>query len=164
MPSIAAISLGSNLGNRQAYLQRALDGLRLLGDVERLSALYQTVPVGCSADTPAFLNAVVKLQTNLSATALHQGLQMLEQSLGRAAVREKNSPRTVDLDLLLWNAEQISTAALTVPHPRLHLRRFVLQPLAEVWPEAWHPTLLRSVQDLWKDFQSDEPLLQPAQW
>lgn len=128
-----AVGMGANLGNRLGTLQAALGELaRLIGEV-RVSAVYETAPVGGPEGQPAFLNAVAVGSTTRSATDLLHALQAIEASHGR--VRDVRwGPRTLDLDLLAYGSEVSADPVLTLPHPRAHLRAFVLVPWAEVDP------------------------------
>jgi 2-amino-4-hydroxy-6-hydroxymethyldihydropteridine diphosphokinase len=143
----AYIALGSNLGDRTAHFRAALQALSAAGaTVRRASGFIETPPVGKTGQ-PVFLNAAAELQTDLSARDLLQLLLRIESSNGR--VREERwGPRTLDLDLLLYDAQVIHEPDLEVPHPRMHERAFVLQPLAEIAPEAWHPVLRKTVRQL----------------
>jgi 2-amino-4-hydroxy-6-hydroxymethyldihydropteridine diphosphokinase len=138
----AYVSLGSNLGDRAAYLLLAVRGMLDAGlDVIRLSGIYETEPVEYE-DQPAFLNMVAELRgsTLPSPEQLMARLLRIEYALGRT--REvRMGPRTVDLDLLIYGEEQRDTEFLTLPHPRLHTRRFVLVPLVELAPALVHPVL-----------------------
>jgi 2-amino-4-hydroxy-6-hydroxymethyldihydropteridine diphosphokinase len=134
----AIIALGANLGDRLATLTEAVDQIGELGDVVAVSSLYDTEPVGY-ADQPRYLNGVLALETELPPEALLDGLQRIEHDLGRVRTFP-NAPRTLDLDLLLYGDQMIETDRLTVPHPRLHERAFVLVPLAELVPDLIHPT------------------------
>ena len=130
----AAIALGSNLGDRPAHLDGAIAGLESLGKVVGRSSVYETAPVGGPEQGP-YLNAVVVLDTELAAPALLEAMLAIERAAGR--VRDVRwGPRTIDLDLIVYGDEQIDLPGLTVPHPRAAERRFVLEPLAEVWPDA----------------------------
>jgi 2-amino-4-hydroxy-6-hydroxymethyldihydropteridine diphosphokinase len=138
----AFIGLGSNVGDRLDYLRRAVDALRALGAV-RVSSVYETDPVGPPQD--AFLNAVASLETTLGAREVFDALKKIEADLGRIP-RERWGPREIDLDLLLYGDETITEADLTVPHPQLTKRGFVLVPLVELAPDAHLPdgqTLVR---------------------
>ena len=131
----AFVGLGANLGDREATLRRAVE---LLGadpelDVVALSTLRETDPVGY-LDQPRFLNGAVELETALGARDLLDRLLGVERALGRERTGPRFGPRTVDLDLLLFGGEQIAEPGLRVPHPRLHERRFALEPLAELDP------------------------------
>ncbi|HEY5295192.1 MAG TPA: 2-amino-4-hydroxy-6-hydroxymethyldihydropteridine diphosphokinase [Gaiellaceae bacterium] len=125
--TLAYVGLGSNLGDREQTLRQAA---ALIGAV-RLSTIQETEPWGL-ADQPKFLNAVAELETELTARSLLELLLDVEQQLGRERTGPRWGPRTIDLDLLLYGDQQIDEAGLTVPHPRLHERLFVLEPLAEL--------------------------------
>lgn len=144
----AYVGLGSNLGDRAETLRRALAGLAATPGVERVraSSLYETEPVG--PPQGRYLNAVAALDTTLDAFALLARLRELERAGGRMRTGERNAPRTLDLDLLLFGDACIDTPELTVPHPRLHERAFVLVPLAELAAEAVHPRFGAPVAEL----------------
>jgi 2-amino-4-hydroxy-6-hydroxymethyldihydropteridine diphosphokinase len=132
----AFVGLGSNLGDRESTLRAAVGRLRGLRrtEVRAVSRFRNTEPVGY-LDQPRFLNGVVELKTDLSARELLEALLMLERSLGRDRSKSPpQGPRTLDLDLLLYGDETIEEPGLTVPHPRLHVRAFVLEPLVELDP------------------------------
>ena len=137
----AFVGLGSNLGERETTLRAAIGRLRTIPNVEvrAVSSLRDTEPVGY-ADQPRFLNGVVELETSLSARALLGVLLELERAFGRdRATAPPLGPRTLDLDLLLYGDATIDEPLLEVPHPRLHERRFVLEPLAELDPDLEVP-------------------------
>jgi 2-amino-4-hydroxy-6-hydroxymethyldihydropteridine diphosphokinase len=137
----AFVGLGSNLGDREATILRALAGLQAEPElrVVRVSTLRQTEPVG-HVDQPQFLNGVVELETELPARDLLTRLLAIERELGRTrGDGPPLGPRTIDLDLLLYGDEIIAQGGLQVPHPRMHERRFVLEPLAEVAPDIVIP-------------------------
>ncbi len=153
----AHLGLGSNLGDRLAFLQGAVSALAAIPRIEvaRVSRVYETEPVG-GPEQGWYLNAVVALETDLGAAELLAVAQRLEAGAGRDRA-ERWGPRTLDVDVLLVGAEQVGTAELTVPHPRLHERGFVLAPLADVAPE------LVSVPDGgWDGVRSTKLLLIPS--
>ena len=139
-PVTAYIALGANVGDRRSNIQKAIEALRATNGVEitRVSTLLENPAVGGPADSPPFLNAVAELRTTLQAQSLLDRLLQIERSLGRER-REKWGPRVIDLDVVLYGDQVIHTDRLTVPHPLMHERRFVLQPLAEIAPDARHP-------------------------
>lgn len=155
---IFGIALGSNLGDRADHLRHALQLLheRVPGLILRAAApVYESAPVDCAPGTQAFLNTVVEIEAPLRPHALHALLQDIEQTLGRPAQREKNAPRTLDLDLLYADDFVSSDPALILPHPRLHLRRFVLQPLADIRPDLILPGQTATVAQLLAQLQDD---------
>jgi 2-amino-4-hydroxy-6-hydroxymethyldihydropteridine diphosphokinase len=131
----AYVGLGSNLGDREQTLRKAVDALGADEgiDLVAVSTLRETEPVGVGAQ-PRFLNGAVALDTTLSARELLERLLAVERRFGRVRVPGEHGPRTLDLDLLLYGDELIDEPGLVVPHPRLHERRFVLEPLAELAP------------------------------
>ncbi|MFN0075516.1 MAG: 2-amino-4-hydroxy-6-hydroxymethyldihydropteridine diphosphokinase [Prosthecobacter sp.] len=142
------IALGSNLGDRAANMQRGIElllasvpGIKLAAS----SPIYETDPVDCAPGTQAFLNNVIEVEAACTPSELHAHLKAVELALGRPAQRERNSPRTLDLDLL-YADEVISTNPdLILPHPRMHLRNFVMRPLADIRPELILPGFLQPV-------------------
>ena len=136
----AYVGLGANLGDREATIHAALDALDAEDGIEvvAVSALRETEPVGVG-EQPLFLNGAAALETALSAPELLDRLLELEQRFGRVRIPGEHGPRTLDLDLLLYGEETIEEPGLTVPHPRLHERRFVLEPLAELDPALLVP-------------------------
>ena len=131
----AFVGLGANLGAREHTLQAAVDALAAEAgvDVVAVSILRETEPVGVG-DQPLFLNGAAELETSLGARELLDRLLAVEQRFGRVRTPAEHGPRTLDLDLLLYGDEVIDEPGLTVPHPRLHERRFALEPLAELVP------------------------------
>lgn len=147
--TLALVALGSNLGDRAATLDAALDALAATPGValRAASRYHETTPVGGPSGQGAFLNAAAALATTLDPLALHARLRQIETDAGRQR-RVRWGERTLDLDLILFGGQVVETPELTVPHPRFALRRFVLAPLAEVAPTAVDPITLRTVGDL----------------
>lgn len=143
-PVIAYVGLGANLGDAVAAVRDALAALAAMPQTRLLQAsrVYRSAPV--DAGGPDFINAVAAVETRLTAPALLGALQALEQAAGRERPY-RNAPRTLDLDLLLYGGGRIASAALTVPHPRLRERAFVLRPLAEIAPALVDPADLAAV-------------------
>ena len=145
-PVMAWVALGANLGDARATVLQAIDALARLPESQLMarSRLYRTAPHEASG--PDFINAVVRLQTGLTAPALLDALQAIETAAGRERPYP-NAPRTLDLDVLMYGDARIDSPRLTVPHPRLRTRAFVLHPLADVSPERVSAANLQAVQD-----------------
>jgi 2-amino-4-hydroxy-6-hydroxymethyldihydropteridine diphosphokinase len=145
----ALVALGSNVEPRREHLAGALAALAALPGTRLLAAsrLHETAPVDCPPGSGPFLNAAALLETELPPRALLAALQQIEAAHGRAR-GVPNAPRTLDLDLLLHGESVLQEPDLALPHPRLHERRFVLEPAAEIAPELRHPLLQRSLREL----------------
>jgi 2-amino-4-hydroxy-6-hydroxymethyldihydropteridine diphosphokinase len=150
----AYIALGSNLGKRQAAVRAAL---RRLGEMPQtgvvaVANLRETEPVDCPPGAERFINTVARVETGLSAAELMRHLMAIERELGRERSEgdppRRHAARTMDLDLLLYGEAVIATPEVTVPHPRMHERRFVLEPLADIAPKVVHPVLRKTVAEL----------------
>lgn len=158
MTALAAIALGSNLGSalggREANLREAVRLVSKLGEVRAVSSFYDTEPVGY-LDQPRFLNGALLLATELPPEDLMRELLAIERAMGRERTGAvSKGPRTIDLDLLLYDDRMIETGELTLPHPAMHEREFVLRPLAEIAPEMLHPVLGLTVREMLKKQQA----------
>jgi 2-amino-4-hydroxy-6-hydroxymethyldihydropteridine diphosphokinase len=145
----AYIAIGANLGEREKTMRRALELLNEIADVRvtRISSFMENPAIGGPADSPAFLNGVAEVETTLSPDALLDRLLDIEKQLGRVR-REKWEPRAIDLDMILFGNQVVNTDRLTIPHPLMHARRFVLEPLVEIAPDISHPVLKQTVRAL----------------
>jgi 2-amino-4-hydroxy-6-hydroxymethyldihydropteridine diphosphokinase len=148
------LSLGSNLGNRAACLQEAIRRLESVGRVQAISSLYETEPVEFT-DQPWFLNCAVALETSYAPAQLMQQVLEIERAMGRERAQPKG-PRTIDIDILLFGNAVVNTSMLTIPHPAMPERRFVLEPLAEIAPGARHPLVGKSVQELLEELPTGQ--------
>jgi 2-amino-4-hydroxy-6-hydroxymethyldihydropteridine diphosphokinase len=146
-PETVFLSLGSNIGDREKNLRAAIESLPGGGlQVKKVSSIYETEPVDV-LEQPWFLNCVVQGETTVPAVELLRELREIEQRMGSNKVIARG-PRLIDLDILLYGQQIVDTAELQVPHPRMHLRRFVLAPLAEIAPDLKHPFWRGTVAEL----------------
>lgn len=147
--TIAYLGLGSNLGDRLAFLRGGRDSLDTRTGIvlARASAVYETPAVGGPAGSPSFLNAVLEIETSLRPYDLLAACLAVEKAFGRTRSRPW-APRTLDIDLLLYGETVVDEAALRIPHPRLHERAFVLAPLNELVPDLYHPVLRKTIRTL----------------
>ena len=153
MSPLAFLGFGSNMGDREAKFAEVLEALAHLPGtvVERASRLYETEPVGLSDGGPKFLNSAVIIRTDLTPEELMSRMREIELRLGKSPSHRSDMSRAVDLDLLLYGTERFDKCDVHVPHPRMHLRAFVLVPLAEIAPRAVHPVLRRDMEALLLD-------------
>jgi len=135
-------------------LREAIRRLESTGKLRSLSSIYETEPVEFT-DQPQFLNCAVALETSSTPEQLMLQLLTIEKAMGRQRIQKKG-PRTIDLDILLFEDEVIATPVLTIPHPAMQYRRFVLEPLAEVAPDAMHPVLRKTVRELLEELPSGQ--------
>ena len=147
--AIVYLGLGSNLGDRKLNLMRALDMLARKSKVEQVSSVYETEPVGYEQQ-PMFLNAVCRVSTDLASSELLGLAKGIEAKLGRVTTFP-NAPRPIDIDILFYDDSVVKSKDLTVPHPRIAERAFVLVPLAEIAPERVHPESGRTVSEMLSD-------------
>ena len=144
----AYLSLGSNRGNRTANLNRAVNLLsEWTGNVNKVSSLYETPPWKMDDETD-FINQVLLLETTLSAPELIDTIILVESMMGRQRMSKKYEPRIIDIDILFFNDEIINTEELTVPHPLIQERKFVLEPMTEIIPGFIHPVFKKSMVQL----------------
>jgi 2-amino-4-hydroxy-6-hydroxymethyldihydropteridine diphosphokinase len=147
------IALGSNMGDRSAELDAGISFLRLLAEKHevRESPRIETAPVGCPPGSPAFLNSVAEIEVDtvlLPPLNLVACLQEFEEERGRSPLRDVNAPRPLDLDIIYYGVERFDQMGLIIPHPRAHLRRFVLEPLAHLRPDLVLPGQTKTVREL----------------
>lgn len=156
---IYGVGLGSNVGDRTAHVRAGIAFLKTLFKPGlRVSSLYQTSPVDCPPGSEDFVNAVVEGEFEGDPGQLYRLLKAFEKTRGERPILERNAPRALDLDLL-YGQSAFQSDEITLPHPRLHLRRFVLQPLAEICPERVVAGQTRPVADLLRALENDERVL-----
>jgi 2-amino-4-hydroxy-6-hydroxymethyldihydropteridine diphosphokinase len=148
------LSLGSNLGDRETYILKGIQEILNFSTLESLSSIWETSPWRETLGGD-FLNCVINIKTNLSPVELLQRLLLIEHNFGRRR-NAKHSPRQIDIDILFYEKVILTTPTLTIPHPYLHLRKFVLLPLKEVAPKLIHPVLHKNVTTLLRELKSKE--------
>jgi len=146
MTNTVYLSLGSNLGPRERQLRSAIHCLKRIGRVVNVSSFYETEPVEVT-EQPWFLNCAVSVETTENPERMMRTVLEMEREMGRERTQKKG-PRTIDIDILLFGDQVVESGVVTVPHPAMQKRRFVLEPLAEIAPEARHPVLKKTVREL----------------
>jgi 2-amino-4-hydroxy-6-hydroxymethyldihydropteridine diphosphokinase len=146
MPAPVYLSLGSNVGDREAHLREAQDRLGAAGRVAIVSSVYETEPVEL-IEQAWFLNCVVALETAQTPQQLMTSILKIEEAMGRRRLQKKG-PRIIDIDILLFGDTVLNSQEVTIPHPAMHERRFVLEPLAEIAPEVRHRVLKKTILEL----------------
>ncbi len=157
LPSAVFIGIGANIGPVSKNFARALANIEKYARVLALSSLYESDPVG-PQDQPKFTNAVIKVETRLSPFKLLLLLQTIEKEIGR----EKTvlwGPRVIDLDIIFYGDLIINTDSLVIPHPKAHERRFVMEPLLEIEPTAWHPAKKMAIRDICAQLKDSQMIL-----
>ncbi|HWO76026.1 MAG TPA: 2-amino-4-hydroxy-6-hydroxymethyldihydropteridine diphosphokinase [Bacillus sp. (in: firmicutes)] len=156
MMSKAYLSLGTNMGDRLGYLNKAISLLKMQGSIQikKMSSIYETDPVGFEDQSP-FLNMVIEIETAESPFRLLEIILQIEEKLGRIRLF-KWGPRTIDLDILLYNQDNIETEQLIVPHPRMHERAFVLIPLLEINDKLMHPALGKEFKQILSEIPKEK--------
>lgn len=149
MSKVAYLSLGSNVGDRDGNLKEAIRRLQTIGSVQSVSSVYETEPVEFTAQG-WFLNCVVALETQETPGRLMAKLLDIEREMGRVRTRKKG-PRIIDIDILLFANVVVNSPEVTIPHPAMTQRRFVMEPLAEIAPAVMHPTLNKTARELLED-------------
>jgi 2-amino-4-hydroxy-6-hydroxymethyldihydropteridine diphosphokinase len=151
------LSLGSNLGDRERNLREATERLGELGEVKAVSSFYETEPVEFTAQ-PWFLNIALEFETELMPKQLLSALLKIERDMGRRRSQPKG-PRLIDMDILLFGNAVVNDAKLTIPHPAMHERKFVLEPLAEIAPEKRHPVMKKTIRELLEALPKGAPVV-----
>ena len=157
MKKTVYLSLGSNLGEREENLRNAIERLREVGEVAAVSSFYETEPVEFTAQ-PWFLNLAVELRTELMPKQLLAAVLRIEREMGRKRLQPKG-PRLIDIDILLFGNAAVKSTGLTIPHPAMQERKFVLAPLAEIAPEVRHPVLKTTVKEMLQELPTGSPVV-----
>jgi 2-amino-4-hydroxy-6-hydroxymethyldihydropteridine diphosphokinase len=149
MLNLIYLSLGSNVGDRQKNLREAIERIGQISRVTTVSSIYETEPVELT-DQPEFLNCAVGVEASVRPAEFMQEVLEIEKAMGRKRIQQKG-PRIIDIDILLFGDAVVDAPDLKIPHPAMHKRRFVLEPLTEIAPEIRHPVLKKTIQELLAD-------------
>jgi 2-amino-4-hydroxy-6-hydroxymethyldihydropteridine diphosphokinase len=150
------LSLGSNMGDRTANINNTFNFLRGIGNVLKISSVYETEPQGMVPGAEYFHNLVIGLQTSLSPHDLLEEIKQWEKQMGRDMTNSHNQPRPIDVDILLAGERVVNAENLVIPHKQMHKRAFVLVPLNEIAPHVVHPVLKKTVREILSDLQSTD--------
>jgi 2-amino-4-hydroxy-6-hydroxymethyldihydropteridine diphosphokinase len=154
------LGLGTNIGNKKENLTRAIEALSLaLGHYTQLSSFIETAPWGFESDNP-FINCAAAFETELSPMELLDTTEKVEREMGRTTKSSGGTyhDRVIDIDILLYGNETVATERLTIPHPLMHLRDFVLEPLEQIAPDVLHPTIAKSIRELAREMKEGQEL------
>ncbi|HUS99159.1 MAG TPA: 2-amino-4-hydroxy-6-hydroxymethyldihydropteridine diphosphokinase [Candidatus Thermoplasmatota archaeon] len=154
---IVLLGLGSNIGDKEEYINKAIDLISEVGEVKKTSPLYLTEPVG-NIKQEWFLNCVVEIKTDFYPKKLLSAFKSIERKLGRTK-RVKNGPRSIDIDILFYEDQIVKTKNLVIPHPLIQERLFVLQPLMDLNPHFIHPVLKKSIKEMYTSHQWAEKVI-----
>jgi 2-amino-4-hydroxy-6-hydroxymethyldihydropteridine diphosphokinase len=157
MMPVVYLGLGSNIGDKQGNIASALCLISKICEVKKKSRMYLTEPVG-NIEQDWFLNCIVEIETEIEPKQLLSSFKSIERKLGRAK-NVKNGPRIIDIDILFYGNNIVNTKNLVIPHPLLHERLFVLQPMIDLNPDFIHPVLKKSIQELYKIYPGKEKVL-----
>ncbi len=154
MPNLVYLSLGSNIGDRESYLRKAIAQLQTTGRIVSVSSFYETEPVEVT-NQAWFLNCAMALETAEKPEQLMASILDIEQQMGRQRLQNKG-PRVIDIDILLFGDMVLDSAQLKIPHPAMDQRRFVLEPLAEIAPEVRHPVRRKTIRELLRELPAGQ--------
>ena len=150
------LSLGSNLGNRGKFVENAIEFLSRTGNLTARSSLYETSPVGMKADTQSFYNCIVILESDIKPEEMLKKIKQFEKSVGRGPANSHMKPRQIDIDILFVDELITNSSSLTIPHPEIENRKFILEPLHEILPDIIHPVSGKTTKELLEELNSNE--------
>lgn len=150
------LSLGSNLGDRSKFINSAIGFLSLTGSLTARSSLYETTPVGMKANTRSFYNCIVALESDVKPEEMLKKIKQFEKSSGRGPANSHMKPRQIDIDILFVDDIIANTPSLTIPHPEIENRKFIMEPLHEILPDSIHPVSGKTIKELLEELNSNE--------